>query len=125
MHPHADVVALYRLDWPEALDGKIAAAPFLRVRYVRIQQKARPDLLLSYYRRQLPDCEEHVSPDAAWLDGLAADKNRAVTRSVDVLLAKSSAAAPGLSDQEQELTVSILTVQCQGIPKRTSLTASR
>ena len=121
LHPNADVVAVYRLDWPEELDGKIAAAPFLRVRYVRIEQKARPDRLLAYYRRQLPDCEEHVGPDAAWLDSLAADKDQAGARSVDVLLAKSSAAAPGLSDQEQELTVSILTVECEGIAKRSPL----
>ena len=80
---------------------------------------------MAYYRRQLPDCEVHIGPDAAWLDSLTAEKDQAGTRSVDVLLAKSSAAAPGLPDQEQELTVSILTVECEGIAKRTPLAASR
>ncbi len=36
LHPKADVVAVYRLDWPDELSGKIAAAPSLHVRSVRL-----------------------------------------------------------------------------------------
>ena len=86
---------------------------------------ARPDRLRAYYRRQLADCEEHIGPDAVWLDSLVADKDDDSARSVDVWLTKSSAAAPGLPDQEQELTVTILTVECEGIAGRTPLAASR
>ena len=54
--PNANVVASYHVEWPEGLDGALAGLPLapLRVRYVRIEQKARPDRLLAYYRHQLP-----------------------------------------------------------------------
>ena len=50
----ARVVAVYRLDWPEDLKGKIGAAPSLRVRYACVEQRARPAKVLGFYRRQAP-----------------------------------------------------------------------
>ena len=44
LHPNAEVVAVCRLDWPEGLDGEIAAAPFSTdsLRANRAQGPAQP-----------------------------------------------------------------------------------
>jgi hypothetical protein len=125
LHPEGDLVAVYRLDWPDQLGSRMADAPALRVRYARIQQKMRPDLLLSYYRRQLPDCEEHVGPEGAWLDGLAVDKEQFGACSVDVFLTRSRIDASCPATQEQELTIHVLVIRCDGVLKRPTLSASR
>ncbi len=117
LHSAADVVATYRWDWPDGLGGKPAGlhgAP-LRVRYVRIEQQARAVKVLAYYRRQLPDCEEHPIEQGIWLDALASTTEEAAARSIDVLITKASNNLPGLADQEQRLIVEILAVDCAGI----------
>jgi hypothetical protein len=125
LHPNADVVAFYRLDWPDGLSDKIAAAPSLRVRYVRLELKAQPSRAITFYRRQLPDCEQRESPSGVWLDSLNAEKKQSTARSVDVLVTKVGASASGIPDREQELTVDILSIECARIADRSSLSASR
>jgi len=87
--PHVEVAAVYRLDWPDGLSGKIDAPPLLRVRYVRIEQKAAPVKVLAYYRRQVPTSKEHALAGSDWLDSIVIDKERLRARSVDVLVAKA------------------------------------
>jgi hypothetical protein len=112
----ARVVAAYHRNWPEDLGGKIDAAPRLRVHFVRIEQKAAPLKVVAYYRRQLPGALEHaLDGGGRWIDSILVDKQRASTRSVDVLVAKASKSALGLPNQEMELTLDILTVECEEI----------
>jgi hypothetical protein len=125
LQANADVVAVYRLDWPETLSGRIAAPPSLRVNYARIELKARPTRVLAYYRRQLPGCEEHAIPGGGWLDSLSNDKQQTKTRSTDVFVAKTNANVSGVPDQDQELSVDILSIECEHIAKRGPLSASR
>lgn len=125
LYPNADVVAVYRLEWPDGLSGKIATAPSLHVRYVRLEMKARPTRLLAYYRRQLSDCVEHEIYGGRWLDSLIAEKDQAGVRSIDVVLAKASPNVLGLPDQEQELTVDILAIECEVVARKSSVSASR
>ena len=91
LHSPADIVATYRADWPEGLSGKPAGLVLspLRVRYVRIEQQARPLKVLAYYRRQLPDCEEHRLEQGVWLDALSTT-GEGGTRSIDVLITKAN-----------------------------------
>jgi len=120
------VVAARRLDWPEDLGGRIAAGPRLRVRYVRIQQRAVPLKMLAFYRRQLPGGDDRpLSGGGRWLDSVVVDKQHASTRSVDVLLMKASKSAVGLPNQELELTVDVLTVECEAVAKQDSALADR
>jgi hypothetical protein len=117
LHSPADVVAAYRWDWPAELGGKPAGlhgAP-LRVRYVRIEQQARAVKVLAYYRRQLPDCEEHPLEQGIWLDALTSTTEEAAARSIDVLITKANKNLPSLADQEQRLIVEILAVECAGV----------
>ncbi len=120
-----EVTAAYRLDWPDDLGGKIAAAPRLRVRYARVELKDAPVTVLAYYRRQLPDAKQHaLANDVGWLDSLTIGKEAAFARSVDVFVAKASKNVTGAPNQKQELTVDILTVQCEAIAKQSPITAS-
>jgi hypothetical protein len=120
------VVAAHRLDWPEDLGGRIAAGPRLRVRYVRIQQRAVPLKMLGFYRRQLPGGDDRpLSGGGRWLDNVVVDKQHASMRSVDVLLTKASKSAVGLPNQELELNVDILTVECEAVAKQDSALADR
>ncbi len=117
LHSPADVVAAYRADWPEGLAGKpagLAISP-LRVRYVRIEQQARPLTVLAYYRRQLPDCEEHRIEQGIWLDAMSATGEGGAARSVDVLITKANKNLPALADQEQRIIVEVLAIECAGI----------
>lgn len=119
-HPRAAIAAAYRLDWPDDLKEKVDPAPVLRVRYVRIEQKAQPAKVLAYYRRQLPKGDEHAIAGGLWIESLDAAGEEGNARSIDVFLTKASASVPGLVDQEQELTVEILTVECAPIAAKGS-----
>ncbi len=116
LHSPTDIVAAYRADWPERLSGKptgLLISP-LRVRYVRIEQQARPLKVLAYYRRQLPDCEEHRIEQGIWLDALTAT-GEGGARSIDVLITKANKNLPAIADQEQRLIIEVLAIECGGI----------
>jgi hypothetical protein len=122
LHSPTDVVAAYRADWPEGLSGKpvgLALSP-LRVRYVRIEQQARPLKVVAYYRRQLPDCEEHRIEQGVWLDALS-PTSEGSTRSIDVLITRANKNLPSLADQDQRLIVEVLAIECGGIVAKSPL----
>ena len=110
---NADIVASHHVEWPEGLDGAMAwlrQAP-LRVCYVRIERKARPDKLLAYYRRQLPSGSQHADEHGVWLDEFSFDRKKGTTRSVDVFIATLSKDVDLALDQEQQMIVEILAVE--------------
>jgi hypothetical protein len=126
LHSPADVVATYRADWPAGLSGKPAGlniAP-LRVRYVRIEQQARPLRVLAYYRRQLPDCEERRIEQGVWLDALTTGEG-GTARSTDVLITKANKNLPALADQEQRLIIEVLAIECGGIAGKSPVAISK
>jgi hypothetical protein len=126
LHSPADVVAAYRADWPEKLSGKpvgLAISP-LRVRYVRIEQQARLPKVLAYYRRQLPDFEEHRLEQGVWLDSLSATSDGG-TRSIDALITRANKSLPSLADQEQRLIIEVLTIECGGIAAKGPLAIAK
>ncbi len=126
LHAPADVVAAYRADWPAGLSGKPAGlniAP-LRVRYVRIEQQARPLRVLAYYRRQLPDCEERRIEQGVWLDALTTGEG-GTARSTDVLITKANKNLPALADQEQRLFIEVLAIECGGMAGKSAVAISK
>jgi len=125
LYPNADVVAVYRLEWPADLNGMVAAAPSLGVLYMRLEVKAKPTRLLAFYRRQLPDFVERDISGGRWLDSLIAKKDQTGVRAIDVVLAKANPHALGLPDQEQDLTVDILVIDCEIVARRNFASAGR
>lgn len=119
-HPRAQIVAAHQINWPDEIGDRINPVPLLRVRYVRIEQKAQPTKVLAYYRRQLTAANEHAIPNGLWIESLEPAKEQDHARSVDIFLAKANASVPGLLDQQQEVTVEILTVECAAIAARGS-----
>jgi hypothetical protein len=125
LHPKAQPTLAYRLDWPENISEKIGAAPLLKVRYVRIEQKAAPLTVFRYYRRKVPNGKEHLLADVGWIDGVVIDKERGLASSTDVLVAKANKSVVGPPDQEQEITVDILTIECEGIVRPSAASTDR
>jgi len=117
---NAKITASYRVDWPEGLTGKpagLAVSP-LRVRYLRVEQRARPVRLLAYYRSQLSNCSEHSNQYGFWLDAFTTDKQRGAVRSVDVLITKRNKDVPIVAGEEQQLTVEVLVVEIESAASR-------
>jgi hypothetical protein len=111
----AQVRAVYQVNWPAALDGKLTGAPLLRLHYARIEEKASPAKVLAYYRRQLPHAKEHPLGGDAWIDGITSHGEKGHASSVDVLVAKLQSAVGGAPNDKVELIVEILSVECDGI----------
>jgi hypothetical protein len=127
LHPRAEVVAAYQLNWPADLGEKAIVASALQVRYVRAEQRVQPKKVLAYYRRQLPNAKEHPIPNGMWLDSFTQDREANSVCSTDVLLtiAKTTTTVRSLPDQEQLLVVEILRVECDTMDEGTSLSAHK
>jgi hypothetical protein len=85
--------------------------PALRIDYVLIERKARPDKVAIYFRHQLPSAVRHVSDRGIWLDDFSMDRRKGSMRSVDVFIGKPSKDVGVVLDQEQQLTIELLAVQ--------------
>jgi hypothetical protein len=123
--PGAEIAAVYHVNWPDDLSGKVAAAPTLRLRYMRLQQKGATAKVVAYYRRQMPHGKEHTLVGGGWIDSIVVDKEQDRAHSVDVLVTSAGKNTVDLPNLEKELTVDILTIECQGIAKPNPLSASR
>lgn len=108
LHFQAKVVADYSLNWPADLQQRIPEAnpEFMRVRYIRIEQKGAITVANRHYGRQLKDAQRHVMPGVIWYDLLTDGSDRDKQRSVDVLLTDVK--------DEQRYIVEVLEVE---IPK--------
>ncbi len=110
-HPQGKTVAVHRFDWPpEESEGKTSSGETLRLRYVRIEQKAKPDRLLSYYRRLVKSAVERPTAGGLWFDGFFDLKKEGRSQSIDVIVSRANAGA-FVMNEDQELTVEILVVE--------------
>jgi hypothetical protein len=112
-HPNSTIRGAFHAAWPAKQAGASPqpADDFLQIDYVRIEDRARPSRMVSYYRRQLRHGVEHALPEGTWLDDFSEAAETGQARSIDVLVTPASAKAAGGADDEQELTVQILAVQ--------------
>jgi hypothetical protein len=112
--PNMAVAAAHHAEWSEEFPrslGKLHLPP-LRVYYVRIERKARPDKVAAYFRHQLPSAVRHVSDHGVWFDDFNLDKRRGNMRSVDVFIGKPNKDVGIVLDQEQQVTLELLVVEC-------------
>jgi hypothetical protein len=125
LHPRAEVVAEYTVQWPGKHAGKLAAIEPepMDVTYVRIEQKARPSSLRGHYERSLKGQKIHPLKDGIWIETVLPAAKDGLTRSIDVLLTRANPKADTPPDEPQELTVEILSVDIP--PLETSSGAKR
>ena len=111
--PNAAIAASHHAEWPHNLPaalGKLRMQP-LRVYYVRIERKARPDKILAYFRRQLPSAARHVTEHGVWVNDFSTEKRKGHLRSVNVFISKPNKDADMPLDQEQQVIVDLLAVE--------------
>jgi flagellar biosynthesis GTPase FlhF len=113
LYPDSVVSAAYRFEWPGEHASKLPelAGETLRLDYLRIEERGKPGRLLTHYRRQLKPCIERSLPDGLWLDGLVEGVGEDRARSIDVLIARAAAGPISDADDEQELTIEILSIE--------------
>ncbi|MBN1395598.1 MAG: hypothetical protein JW959_11285 [Pirellulales bacterium] len=127
-HPNAEVVAAYKLDWPEDLKGtteSLAALSPLKVHYIRTAQLARPAAVVGYYRRQLPAHEEHDTDEGIWLDALDRPAGSSLARSIDVFVEAADLGNQHLANREGRTIVEVLVVQCDPVGQSPPKTAGK
>jgi hypothetical protein len=109
---NTSVAASHHVEWPRGLPAALAELrlPPLRVYYVRIERKARPDKVLAYFRRQLPSAAQHLNDHGVWLDDFNLDRRSGDLRSVDVFISKPNKDVGILLNQEQQIIVELLIV---------------
>ncbi len=110
--PGSAICAAYHAEWPGEHAGRLPqlADNVWKLDYQRIEERAKPSRPATYYRRQLKRCIEHSLPDGTWLDGLIEGGREEGVLSIDVLITHAGAAAGPPADEEQELTIQILSV---------------
>jgi hypothetical protein len=143
LRPNARLTAVYHCPWPGRLKAKVpqAASDAAEVYYVRMEEKARPDLVVADYRRAVATAGSTATLRATarglWMDvfGDADDRDdestrgsgkgnspvlaRAKTgtvpmgrkRSIDVLISKAVQDAPALRQEDMDLVIEILVIE--------------
>ncbi len=132
LKPGSVVREAYHVDWPgihaEHLRPDANDADFLsalhvnathrpqaaddawQLDYVRIEERTSASGSESYYRRQLTNCVVHSLPNGVWLDGFSERSEKGGVQTVDVVITRAGAAGGPPADEEQELTIQILSM---------------
>ena len=132
LKPGSVVREAYHVDWPglhaghlrqEADDADFLAALHVnsahrpqaaddawQLDYVRIEERTSASGSESYYRRQLTNCVVHSLPNGVWLDGFSERSGKGGVQTVDVVITRAGAAGGPPADEEQELTIQILSM---------------
>ena len=77
---------------------------------MRVEERTKPSRAAIYYHRQMMNCVVHSLPNGMWLDGLTENSGEGGVQTIDVVITRRSAAAGPPVDQEQELTIQILSM---------------
>jgi len=124
LHPQANVVSEYHLNWPGDLGSKlsgIAPGP-MEIHYLRITDKSDLTKRLGFYRRQLQlrMPEVHTVEKGFWMDRVARvpkteeqgpiDKT-GWKRSVDILITMAQEKPEPARSEETELVIEILSIE--------------
>ena len=132
LQPGSVVRAAYHVDWPGIHAGHFAqtgddaeilsalqvnathtaqaAADAWQLDYVRIEERTKFSRPASYYRRQMKGCMVHALPHGLWLDGLVEKAGGGDVQSIDVVITQAGDAAGPPADEEQEVTIQILSM---------------
>ena len=114
VQPHSadSVVAAHSVAWTQ--DGDRDP---LQLHYVRLEERARPERLLSTYRRMWPEHHERLVTDGVCFEGVVEGLEQGFLRSVDVRVTRAAPGAQRRANEEQELVVEILVVEIRN-PRR-------
>ena len=112
LHPDANIVAEYHLNWPQDVQKKLSevAVGSTQLHYVRIEEKARFTSVLGYYRRKFTSCRTHEIEQGTWLDNLRIGADPGRKSSIDVFITKIEDDPDRPNDEEEELIVEILSI---------------
>jgi len=130
LHPQANVVSEYHLNWPGDLGSKLSgiAPGQMEVHYLRITDKADPTKRLGFYRRQLQlrATDVHAIQNGVWMDRVLLVPKTAEQgpidktgwkRSVDILITMVQATPELARGEETELVIQILTIEMKAPAK--------
>jgi hypothetical protein len=106
------IACAYHVDWPGEHAAALpeAARGVWQLDYVRIETRARPSRPVMYFRRSLKHLVEHPVPRGLWMDGFSETASEGRSRSTDVFVRLVDAGKSPNPNEEQELTVEILSV---------------
>lgn len=111
VHPGAEVVAAMHLDWQKRLRplAPLATADPMELSYVRIEQPAKINKLLAYYRRQVKAADGHPLANGAWLEGFG-ETETGRKRSIDVFITSQRPDPLSMADQDQPVVVEVMVI---------------
>ena len=92
----------------------------LRVDYVRIEERTRPNRLLAYYDRALPGHIQRAIEGGICFEGLLDKGKPGFLCSADVRITRAAPEMHGLPEQDQDLVVEILIVEIRDPSLRSS-----
>ena len=120
IHPNANIVAQYHVNWPEDAQSKIQGieiAP-LKLHYFRIEEEGFVDKMVSRYQRYAGKGsrgETHKLRGSHWLDGLVNGLEPHAKRSIDIQISgkeeSESDKTPAGEAKPSPMVIEILTVE--------------
>jgi len=113
LRPEANLVAQYQLDLPQAVADKLSEVALgnLRLRYVRTEETAVPNVVAGFYRRKMSAPRMHQWGKLIWIESLRRVPQTDRVRSIDVLITAQGeppAPEPGLSRSRREQGVPVV-----------------
>ncbi len=111
--PGARVVAAVHYRWPAGIAEKVSGvlcSP-MDIHYARIDARGEPEKIAGAYRRKLSGYELRNVPQGVWFDSLKNGSSPGRKVSVDVVVRLARPDPLRLPNEEQELTVDVLTVE--------------
>jgi serine/threonine protein kinase len=113
LHPLAQVVAEYHIDWPTHVGDRLSGVSVdpLKVHYARMQQRGRLSVVKGFYERSLPSPDIHISSDESWLESCLHVSGSNRRRSIDVLIVTHEDLHERSSTEEVNWTVQVLVVE--------------
>jgi len=118
MSPNARVTASYRLEWPTEAAKQLPGVSLdpLKVYYICLEMKARPNGVLGFYKHRMVSPTVHELEKDIWAESFRVIPNTDRRHSLDVLITLPEPKAeqpqqPSLPQQEVSLTVEILSIE--------------
>lgn len=113
LYPDTEVVATYRLDWPNIAGTASAVLPpgRIRVRYVQIRGEMQEVAVGGFFRRQFKSPIEREAEHGQWIDAVRDGHEPGRLESVDVRIRPAAPDRPTLPNEKQLMIVDILSVE--------------
>ncbi len=134
VHPDARVTVSYRFEWPTEAAKKMSGVTLdpIKVYYVCLEQKARPNGVLGFYKHWMPNATVHELEKDIWAESFRPVPNSDQRQSIDVLIERPESAVeppavqqplgqqpgtrqpllkPPVKQQDEDLVIEILVIE--------------